>query len=344
VEYGVILSDPGNITVAQGTLETVQLLLTNTGTATDTFELTAASETLGKAVSMETESEEVAAGPLAQKLLKLTLDLPQNASLGPHKVTVTAVSMGADDAGMDVGFNVTFNVVVVEGAGGGENGGDDGGEGAGGGGEEELSQTTVVLVAGLTVAAVLIALSPWLHVWTLFAMAPLMVRYRNGETDRKWKDRIYSSITSNPGVHFTRLKEWLTISNGTLTYNLEILIQEKRIRAVRDGLFKKYYPVETALDRLPVDSLSLEDKIILSVRDNPGAAQSEMAHNLDESRQNVHYHVKKLVGLGILEPEANRDGHPRYRLARTRAARRKLQDIFDRRVELPYGDEAVDTN
>ena len=145
-------------------------------------------------------------------------------------------------------------------------------------------------------------------------------------------------------MHFSALKSWLEIANGTLIYNLELLIREGRVRSERDGFFKRYYPVKTELHLTPVPMMNMEDRIKVILRDNPGAAQSELAHNLDESRQTVHYNVKKLVGMGILEPEPNRDGHPRYRLARSRAARRMLKDIFERRLELPdTDDEPVET-
>jgi predicted transcriptional regulator len=216
---------------------------------------------------------------------------------------------------------------------------DDDDDGGGGGGEtfwESLpSSKEMILPLGIAAGAILIATAPLWYLALMFLLAPLMVRLRKGKTDKRWRDRIYAAVVSRPGVHFNGLKGWLDISNGTLIYNLELLISEGKITAKRDGFFKRYYPAEAVMRKRIPDYLSTEDRIAIVIRDNPGAAQSEIGHLLDEPRQKVHYHVKSMVRRGIVDEEEGHDGHPRYYIAEGEEGRRKLDEIYDRDLLSP---------
>ena len=100
----------------------------------------------------------------------------------------------------------------------------------------------------------------------------------------------------------------------------------------RDGFFKRYYPVQHEMDRILPKFMDMEDKIAIIVRDNPGAAQSEIAHLLDESRQKVHYHLNKMRKKGIIRADEHYNGHPRFFLAEEKAGQKKRREILGRTI------------
>jgi predicted transcriptional regulator len=270
---------------------------------------------------------ELSADPEKMASFELTITIPLDSQEGEYEVSVTVISVGAEGSGKEVTDTVQFSVHVAAGPADEDPQSD--------GGEQEPSssqQPDLLLPLGVTAGALLLVTFPWWSLALMFLLAPLMARLKKGDAaDRKWRDRIYATIVGKPGVHFSSLKQWLEISNGTLVYNLEALIKEGKIVARRDGFFKRYYPVEAGA---PPEFMDLDEKIAIIIRDNPQAALSEIVHLLEESKQKVHYHIKKMLEDGIIESEKGDDGLPRYSLAEGRKAEEVKRNISGKTLEI----------
>jgi DNA-binding MarR family transcriptional regulator len=323
--YGVTLGAVPDMTAQQGENLQLTVQLTNTGSGPDSFALSVdvgglgTMATIGGPTTVRLEGGETIAVPLL-------IAVPVSTAPGLFPISFTAASTGAAMDGMDVADSADFTLTVTgrSDAGGAE--GSEDKEGGTGGATDPAREAMVPL--GLGAAAVAVLTLPWWYVALLFLLAPLLVRLKSGEEEKKWRDKIYATIVSKPGIHFNGIKGWLDISNGTLVYNLEVLEKEERISSRRDGFFKRFYPTETELYKKPPEFMSMEDKIAIIVRDNPGAAQSEIAYLLDDSWAKVHYHVRKMEEAGIITSTPGPDGHPRFHMAEGKVAEEKRREIF----------------
>jgi hypothetical protein len=171
-------------------------------------------------------------------------------------------------------------------------------------------------------------------------LAPLFASVRRKrKDDNVLRNKIYATIVSKPGIHYNGIKYWLELSNGTLAHHLVILEREGMIKAKRDGLFKRYFPAEKETEVIAPEFMSMEDKISILVRDNPGSSQTELAYLLDESKQKVHYNVRKMEDKGLIYLEKDMAGHTSIYLADGKLAARKKEKIFRKEVTPPEEEE-----
>ncbi|HEX9709905.1 MAG TPA: winged helix-turn-helix transcriptional regulator, partial [Candidatus Thermoplasmatota archaeon] len=112
-------------------------------------------------------------------------------------------------------------------------------------------------------------------------------------------------IIANPGEHYNAIKEQLGITNGALAYHLRVLEKSGYIRAARDGMYKRFYPVGVKIPKRRRLS-TFQEAIVKAVRDQPALSQKDLAELLGVSNQVINYHVKQLEGAHIIRLE--RDG------------------------------------
>ncbi len=142
-----------------------------------------------------------------------------------------------------------------------------------------------------------------------FLFLPLFAKLRKKHPlENKMRELIYEYIELYPGENYTAIKKTLGLANGTLVYHLKILTKENLIRAVSEGRYKRFYPIES--DKLDKSKLyehkgtqmltDLQMKIIEKIGEEPEISQIEVAKSLGVSRQLVNYHISKLVKAGVL--------------------------------------------
>ena len=98
-------------------------------------------------------------------------------------------------------------------------------------------------------------------------------------------------------------------SMWTEIYHLKILKRENLVRAVSEGRYKRFYPLEQdEIERSKKHEhedaqilTELQKKIIEKMEEKPEISQVEVAKSLGVSRQLVNYHVSKLVKAGVLK-------------------------------------------
>jgi len=169
--------------------------------------------------------------------------------------------------------------------------------------------------AGIGVAAVLAALATTeFGKYGLFSVVifPLYSRLRKEEVlDHFVRGQIYGYIMSHPGDHYNSLKDALKVTNGTLAHHLRTLEMQGFIKADRDGVYKRFYPVEMQIPREKGIRLSdLQHHILSMIRTDGGPTQGEIAGRLGVSQQTVSYNLRHLSREGLIRFEkAGRSTH-----------------------------------
>ena len=124
--------------------------------------------------------------------------------------------------------------------------------------------------------------------------------------DEPTRQKLLSTIYTEPGANFTLLKEKLGLHNGTLAHHINILENNDMITSHRSGRQRLFFPFGGVLNNKLRSSLitnQTQKDIITIVKDNPGITQSMVSRNLNVSRQKVNYHVNCLSNESVIKVE-----------------------------------------
>ena len=124
--------------------------------------------------------------------------------------------------------------------------------------------------------------------------------------DEPTRQRLLTTIYTEPGSNFTLLKEKLGLHNGTLAHHLNILETNQMIASHKSGRQRLFFPYGSSNHSNIRNSLitnSTQKDIIQMVKENPGITQSMISQKLGMSRQKVNYHVNSLSNNSILKVE-----------------------------------------
>ena len=159
------------------------------------------------------------------------------------------------------------------------------------------------IVAGATGAGLLgyATRASWLSV-----LVPLYSRLAKSDMlDNRVRASVYEHVRANPGAHPSRIADELDLGWGTVVYHLARL-EESSLVTTRPGHNRKcYFAVGTDLDnagRTAVAAMSTDKAraIVETLRASPGLSQKELAERLGMSQALASWHVKRLVGTGVL--------------------------------------------
>jgi len=134
---------------------------------------------------------------------------------------------------------------------------------------------------------------------------PLYSRLKKEEVlDHFVRGQIYGYIVSHPGQHYNLLRQDLRVTNGTLSHHLRTLEMMGFIKSARDGVFKRFYPVEVSIPQSKGVKLSdLQIRILDVVRGGGGPTQAGIAARLDVTQQTVSYNLRTLGREGAIRME-----------------------------------------
>ncbi len=177
--------------------------------------------------------------------------------------------------------------------------------------EVGLSPSAVAIsIITITTLAYLVLTETGRYTSLQFLFLPLFTKLRKKHPlENKMRELIYEYIELYPGENYTAIKKTLGLANGTLVYHLSILKKENLIRAVSEGRYKRFYPIESdELDKTKIYEhegaqmlTEIQMKIIEKIGEEPEISQVEVARSLGVSRQLVNYHITKLVKAGVLK-------------------------------------------
>lgn len=119
------------------------------------------------------------------------------------------------------------------------------------------------------------------------------------------REKIYSTINKNPGLHFRELQRRTELATGSLQYHLDYLVRRNLIKPVKHGKFVRYYGArgqqlgedETLMNLLRQESLR---KIALFLLTRKSATNFTIASALGLSPSTISWHLNKLVSANIV--------------------------------------------
>jgi predicted transcriptional regulator len=115
--------------------------------------------------------------------------------------------------------------------------------------------------------------------------------------EHQTRDRIYTHIQTNPGVHYRGIMNELSLSMGVLTHHLNMLERQGYIKSMQDGNFRRFYSKDQTVDTQLLLTQP-QESILNAIKSNPGISQSKLASELNMTKKTVYYNVNQLKDSG----------------------------------------------
>ena len=132
----------------------------------------------------------------------------------------------------------------------------------------------------------------------------------------KLDSNILSFIRENPGCHLRKIRKELSLSMGSVQYQLNRLEKRGVITSSKHGFYRFYFPVGMEdFDKKIIEILSQETakQILLFIIKQGNPTQSEIAIEVGIASPSVNWHVQRLIELKIIE-EIKDGKYKRYRI------------------------------
>jgi predicted transcriptional regulator len=141
--------------------------------------------------------------------------------------------------------------------------------------------------------------------WFLkFLILPLYVKLSKKDVlDHFIRGQIYGYLVVHPGDNYTTIKRNLNLTNGTLTYHLDVLEREGFVKSQLRGTRRFYYPKEARMPDNGTGFPAIKNDMIMRVEESPGITISDLATLLGVSRQLTNYHLRALIQEGYVQVE-----------------------------------------
>jgi DNA-binding MarR family transcriptional regulator len=133
---------------------------------------------------------------------------------------------------------------------------------------------------------------------------PLYTRLKKEEVlDHFVRGQVFGAIKTQPGVHFTEIRDSLDVPNGTLSYHLRMLEVTGFVRSERDGLYKRFFPADlkATAEGQGIRLSDLQRLLLDRLRGDPGAAQRDLAKEAGVTQQSISYNLRQLRNQGLLD-------------------------------------------
>jgi DNA-binding MarR family transcriptional regulator len=175
---------------------------------------------------------------------------------------------------------------------------------------EPAFAAVVATGAAATTAAAGVGLFELVRRFGMVAGLPAVTGFSRIEDDEILKHplraQVFSTIQANPGIHASELARRLGVGWGTIVHHLDRLEKGELVAIRKVNNQKCFFEMGGKVSRLDMavagavrgDSAS---QIAAFVQSHPMTSQKAMAEQLAISPALASFHVKKLVGMGVLE-------------------------------------------
>jgi PKD repeat protein len=164
------------------------------------------------------------------------------------------------------------------------------------------SELALVVCSLVFIIGVAVAASTETGKYSLGLMgAPLFTRAKD-ILDNKTRHALLGIILTDPGIHYSAIREEFGLSNGQAAYHLNVLEREGFIRSARDGKLKRFYSAHTQVpEDVGMSPEDTRDAIVSLVRGRPGISQLEVMEALGMDRASASYYLRELVKVNRLK-------------------------------------------
>lgn len=122
--------------------------------------------------------------------------------------------------------------------------------------------------------------------------------------DDETKEALHGYLRAHPGVHFSKLRDDLTLGTGETQYHLRQLVEAGTIITEKDGDYRRYYPSGrfNGFQRRTLGWLRREtpQAIVLELLVSPTAPASELAEAVGVADSTVRSHLTALADAGVV--------------------------------------------
>ena len=142
----------------------------------------------------------------------------------------------------------------------------------------------------------------------LAVIGPILAVSQRGESGTFTRGRIQGYIEANPGIHFSALRDALSLANGVTAHHLHALEKEGRIMSWLDSHKRRFASSgidPKMLSRIEQPVIGMQ-QAILEVLDSAGKLgmkSGELRRKMETSRQLMSYHMKQLDERGLVQAE-----------------------------------------
>ena len=121
------------------------------------------------------------------------------------------------------------------------------------------------------------------------------------------RNKIIEIILDEPGIHYNDLLRKTELAAGNLAWHLDVLETYKVIGKKRVGKYLVYFPY---YQKNPISNLDLKLqkseltlKVLEMIEEDPGIYNKLITDKLEVDHKTIHYHIKKLINLGLIQTE-----------------------------------------
>ena len=112
------------------------------------------------------------------------------------------------------------------------------------------------------------------------------------------RDRIYSTVAKNPGLHFREIQRRTQIATGAMQYHIDYLKKKNLIREEKEGKFSRFYALQTNVANTKLMNLLRQDsvrRIVLFLMNRRRATLPTIAKNVQLGLSTTSFHMQKLT-------------------------------------------------
>ena len=81
---------------------------------------------------------------------------------------------------------------------------------------------------------------------------------------------------------------------------IEMLEDEGLVKSERDGIYKRFYPIEMQLPKNATHLTRIQESILNEIIIKPSITVSELGKKIEINPRVINYHVKALVSAGLI--------------------------------------------
>ena len=169
-----------------------------------------------------------------------------------------------------------------------------------------LAIMTVGLVGSLGVG---VLVSEGVKTGLVLALAgPLLAKLHGKEADVQTRGRIQGYVEAHPGIHFSALRDALTLANGVTAHHLHQLERAGEVISWQDGRRRRYATSGTDPKKLhelehPVTGMQRAILEVLADAGGMGITSIEIRTKLEASKQLMGYHLRQLNERELIAKE-----------------------------------------
>ncbi len=117
------------------------------------------------------------------------------------------------------------------------------------------------------------------------------------------RDKIYSTIAKNPGLHFREVQRRTGIATGAMQYHIDYLKKKHLIREEKEGKFSRFYSIDSDVKETKLMNLLRQDsvrKIVVFLVQKRRASLQKISKEINLGISTTSFHLQKLIAAGIV--------------------------------------------